>query len=150
MANRRLFARVNFMLSKALSTSFVSASNVISSFSTSIFDCSTQDLQLLRVTCRESNVSGSLHLKSFLKELSKRFATASVVPPRRSRHRDTILGDLRRDCKRKRGTRFRRSWNHPSTLLTTCLSKIDATSRVPFTCYCRVWPTCQLLLMSFR
>ena len=42
------------MLSKAPSTSFVSASNVISSNSTSILDCSIQDLQLLLVICNQN------------------------------------------------------------------------------------------------
>ena len=54
------------------------------------FDCSIQDLQLLRVTCRESNVPRFASPQPVSRELSRN-ATASVVPLHRSRHRDTIL-----------------------------------------------------------
>ena len=56
------------------------------------FDCSIQDIQtpsrhLQRIQCARF-ASPRNH---FSRRLSQRFATASVVPPRRSRHHDTIL-----------------------------------------------------------
>ena len=45
------------------------------------------------------------------------------------------------DCRRKLGTRFRLSWNSLSTHLTMCLPRLTHAFR---TCFCKVWPTCQL------
>ena len=102
------------------------------------FDCSIEDLQLLRVTWRESNVPGLLHLKSFLNDFSKGLQLLLLCQHTRSRHRDTFLWDLRRDCKRKRCTRFWSSWNHPSTHLTMCLPKLTLRRLAFHTCSCKV------------
>ena len=71
VVNQRLFAPFNFTLSKAFSTSFVSASNRHLIIQHINFDCSIQDLQLLLVIRTKSDVAGLLHLKPFLKDFSK-------------------------------------------------------------------------------
>ena len=74
----------------------------------------------------------------FLSQIS---ASASVVLPRRSRRRGSILGDLRLDWKRTRSTQFKPSWNHPPELLTMCLHRLTL-HIASLTCTSIVWPVC--------
>ena len=71
------FTPVNFMLSKAPSTSFVVSLQRHLIIQHINFDCSIQDLQLLLVVCTKSNVAGLFHLKPFLKGVFQRFATCN-------------------------------------------------------------------------
>ena len=65
------FAPFNLMVSNAFSNKFrVSLQRHLIILQINL-DCSIQDLQLLRVTCRESNVLRLLHLRPFFKDFSK-------------------------------------------------------------------------------
>ena len=103
VANQRLFAPNSFTVSEASSTSFVSASksHLVSVHANPDSFHSRSLAPSHRLQCARSVSPRSVSPKD-----SQRFATASVLPPRRSRLHGIILRDFRLDCKRTQGTQF--------------------------------------------
>ena len=126
MENQRLSHLFNFVLSKAFSTSFVS---VISSFSTSIL---IVRFNIFSSFCHSHEIQFDclFHLKSFLKDFSKGL-------------------QLFLSCNHTKIVTMTQSFEISITTAEEswarglCLSRL--TLRHAFrTCFCKVWPTCQL------
>ena len=129
------------MVSKASSTSFVSASKSRLVILHVNLDLLIRNLELLRIFCRKPNVPSLFHLKPLLQDIPKSLQLLPSCHHAEVVSIGTTLRGFRLGCKRMQGTQFRPSWNHPSTLLTTCLPRW--TLHLAFrACYGKVWPVC--------